>query len=152
MSALTLLLLPHSSQLENCSVTWRPALYFAVDTGGRVAAFDSVYNTEFQFLLWPRQQVITVTNSEHDGVSQAIIREFVEHELPLIERTLAEVQAGKILSQSEVEMLTHNLEKAKDWHRVSWEVPKSRELLAKVIHSYSEIASLALENEAKGGR
>ncbi|WP_116368328.1 hypothetical protein [Parahaliea mediterranea] len=86
-------------------------------------------------------------NQQNPGISQAILQEFVDNELPLIQRALAEVKAGNTLSAGEVEVLYQHLDKIRHWYDVSWEIPQYKDLLARVIESYDEIAALALRNE-----
>ncbi|GAB3282539.1 hypothetical protein [Parahaliea aestuarii] len=92
-----------------------------------------------------------MNDQQHNGISQAVLQEFVDKELPLIQRALIEVKAGGTLSSGEVEVLYQHLDMVRDWYDVSWEMPEYKDLLAKVIASYDEIAHLALRNEARKG-
>lgn len=88
-----------------------------------------------------------MTDKDRNGISLAILHEFLENDLPVMQRAMSELKAGKTLSEGEVEVLLQQLELVRDWYAVSWEIPKYKELLAKAIESYEEIARLALLNE-----
>jgi len=90
-----------------------------------------------------------MTEKQRSGISLAILHEFLENDLPVMQRAMAELKAGKTLSAGEVEVLYQQLELVRDWYAVSWEIPEYKELLAKAIESYDEIARLALINEAQ---
>ncbi len=92
-----------------------------------------------------------MNDKDHAGVAQAIITEFVEHELPLLERTIREVEAGQRLSDGEIEMLGVRLQQIREWYSVAYEFPKYKHVLAQAIETIDKITTLALENERETG-
>lgn len=86
-------------------------------------------------------------SGDRQGVSQALIHDFVHRDLPLIERTLEEVKAGETLSWGEVEAMSEQIDQVKSWYSVAGELPEYRSLLARIIETYDQIATLALKNE-----
>ena len=86
---------------------------------------------------------------EHEGISQALIEQFVHHRLPMIVQMRDEVEAGKKLSDGEIEWLGRMLERAHNFRKVAYEFPEYQHLIAQVIDTYEEITELALKNEGQ---
>ncbi|MFV8816745.1 hypothetical protein [Haliea sp. E17] len=87
-----------------------------------------------------------MNGKDHAGVSQAILTEFVEHELPLLERTHREVEAGQVLSPGEIEMLGVRLGELQEWYSVAYQFPEHKHLLAQAIEMIDQITTRAVEN------
>ena len=88
-----------------------------------------------------------MTQDNHDGVSQVMIERFVKYRLPVILQMLEEVDAGKKLSDGEIEVLTRALANADMIMKYAHLYPEFQHLFAQVINAYERITELALENE-----
>lgn len=88
-----------------------------------------------------------MNETDNDGISQAFIEDFVKHQLPLIIRTRDEVEAGKRLSDGEIDVLAEQLARARNFSEVAFVAPEYQPLIAQAIATYEEITELALRNE-----
>ena len=86
---------------------------------------------------------------DREGVSQVMIEQFVERRLPLILQMREEVEAGKKLSDGEIEILGRILDKADLIMKYAHMYPELKPLIARVIDSYEEITDLAVQNETR---
>ena len=87
------------------------------------------------------------SEEDHEGVSQVMIEQFVERRLPIILQMREEVEAGKTLSDGEIEILGRILDKADLIMKYAHMYPEFKPLIARVINTYEEITELALRNE-----
>jgi hypothetical protein len=83
------------------------------------------------------------------GVSQVVIEQFVEDRLPALLEIKAQVDAGKALTDNELEVMTRIVEDSEGFNRFVYEFPEYKVLVAKLIDLYEEISDKALENEQR---
>ncbi len=86
-------------------------------------------------------------NREHLAVSQVLIYQFVNHRLPLILEIRDHVLAGKKLTDSELDIMTRIVERARDFGTTATGFPDFQPLIAKTFELYEEITEKALDNE-----
>ena len=84
---------------------------------------------------------------EHDGISQVLIKQFVDYRLPALMKMKEEVHEGKTLSDGEIELLNRILNRAEEFGRVVHEFPEHQDLVARIIDLFNEITELGLQNE-----
>lgn len=88
-----------------------------------------------------------MTDEEHDGVSEAIIEQFVKRRLPEILEMREDVRSGKRQSDGEIEVLSRLIERAENFRHFAFEFPGYQTLIGEAIDAYEEITELALRNE-----
>ena len=89
---------------------------------------------------------------DHDldqkGVSQVIIERFVKYRLPMLLQIKEDVDAGRKLTDGDLEIMTRVVNRAHQINRFAHTYPENQELVARVISLVGEITAGALENEA----
>ncbi|MDZ7782142.1 MAG: hypothetical protein U5K56_04060 [Halioglobus sp.] len=83
------------------------------------------------------------------GVVEAVIAQWTNHDLPLLLQIKDEMDAGRELTEGEMELLGPLLERAQDMNRLAHLDDKSKELVAKIIDLIQEITDQAVTNENK---
>lgn len=84
--------------------------------------------------------------TDEEGVSQAVVEQFVHHQLPFLLKVKVEMDAGKILSDAELELLTRAVERAHNINTFVYLHPELKELVARVIDLVHDITGGALRN------
>jgi len=84
-----------------------------------------------------------------EGVAEAVIAQWTNHDLPLLLQIKEEMDAGRELTEGEMELLGPLLERARDMTRRAHLDDKSKELAAKIIDLIQDITDRAVKNEAK---
>jgi len=84
-----------------------------------------------------------------EGVAEAVIAQWTKHDLPLLLQIKEEMDAGRELTEGEIELLGPLLERARDMSRLAHLDEKSKELVAKIIDLIQEIIDQAVQNENK---
>ncbi len=85
--------------------------------------------------------------NREDGVSQAVIEDFVEHLLPRLMEIKAKVEAGEKLSEGDIEILDQAIDRPKKLGEFLEEHEQYKPLMAQVLNLYEEITEKALQNE-----
>ncbi len=91
-----------------------------------------------------------MSDEEHEGVEQVMLQRFVETTLPVVMEIKANADAGKKLTEGELEIMERLIERAKAFGPITYEFPELQSLIAKIIDLYDQIAEEALDNEQKG--
>jgi hypothetical protein len=85
------------------------------------------------------------------GIAQVMLERLNKQRLPWLLELKAQVEAGGLLKNDDLEKLERVLEEARrNEHEVQLvldEFPQLKDLVARVIHLYSSITGKALENE-----
>lgn len=82
-----------------------------------------------------------------EGVAEAVIAQWTNHDLPLLLQIKEEMDAGRELTEGEMELLGPLLERARDMSRLAHLDDKSKELVAKIIDLIQDITDRAVANE-----
>lgn len=88
---------------------------------------------------------------DEDGVSLVIIERFVKYRLPMLLQIKEEMEAGKKLTDGELEIMTRVVNRAHQINRFAHTYPENKELVAKVISLVGEITDKAQKNESDDG-
>ncbi len=91
-----------------------------------------------------------MSDEEHEGVEQVMLQRFVETTLPVVMEIKANADAGKKLTEGELEIMERLIERAKSFGPITYEFPELQSLIAKIIDLYDQIAEEALDNEQNG--
>lgn len=81
-----------------------------------------------------------------DGVSQVYVERFVHHQLPFLLRVKTEMDAGRILSDGELELMTRAIEQVHDINAFVYMHPELKALVARLIDLLHDITAEALRN------
>jgi hypothetical protein len=81
-----------------------------------------------------------------EGVSQVYVESFVHYQLPFLLRVKSEMDAGRQLSDGELEMMTRAIEHAHDINAFVFLHPELKTLVARVIDLLHDITGEALRN------
>jgi hypothetical protein len=90
-----------------------------------------------------------MSDEEHEGVEQVMLQRFVETTLPVVMEIKANADAGKKLTEGELEIMERLIERAKAFGPITYEFPELQSLIAKIIDLYDQIAEEALDNEQR---
>ena len=90
-----------------------------------------------------------MSGEEHEGVEQVMLQRFVETTLPVVMEIKANADAGKKLTEGELEIMERLVERAKSFGPITYEFPELQSLIAKIIDLYDQIAEEALDNEQR---
>jgi len=90
--------------------------------------------------------------TDEKGVSQVVLEQFVHHQLPFLLKVKVEMDAGKILSDAELELLTRAVERAHNINAFVYLHPELKELVARVIDLVHDITGEALHNATDSPR
>ncbi len=90
-----------------------------------------------------------MSDEEHEGVEQVMLQRFVETTLPVVMEIKANADAGKKLTEGELEIMERLVERAKSFGPITYEFPELQSLIAKIIDLYDQIAEEALDNEQR---
>ena len=97
---------------------------------------------------WPHD-----VHRDHDmddaGTSQVVLQRFMKKQLPLLLKMKEEVDAGKDLSDGEMELLDRMLHRADKLNRFVYEHPEYRDLVGKIISLIDDITDEAVDNETE---
>ncbi len=88
-----------------------------------------------------------MNDQEHEGVEEAVLEQFVEHTLPIVMEIKEHVDAGKALTEGELEIMDRLIHRAHNFGPIAYEFPELQSLIAKIIDLYEEITEEALDNE-----
>ncbi|MEZ5502224.1 MAG: hypothetical protein R3E50_06045 [Halioglobus sp.] len=83
---------------------------------------------------------------DEEGVSQVFVERFVHDQLPFLLKVKAEMDAGKVLTDGELELMTRTVELAHNINAFVYMHPQLKELVAKVIDILHDITGEALRN------
>lgn len=87
---------------------------------------------------------------DEEGVSQVAIEQFVHYRLPFLLKVKEEMDAGKVLTDGELELMSRIVERAHNVNRFVYEHPELKDLVARIIDLVHDITGEALRN-ATGG-
>jgi hypothetical protein len=83
---------------------------------------------------------------DEEAVSQAVVEQFVQHQLPFLLKVKEEMDAGKVLTDGELELMMRLVARARNFNEFVYLHPELKELVAKVIDLVHEITGEALRN------
>lgn len=83
---------------------------------------------------------------DDDGVSQVYVERFVHYQLPFLLRVKSEMDAGRLLSDGELELMTRAIDQAHDINTLVYSHPELKALVARVIDLLHQITGEALRN------
>ncbi len=86
-------------------------------------------------------------DAEHDGTFQAMVENFVEWRLPTLVDIRDRVDAGELLTDGDIEILSRVIDQAHDFGHAAHEFPEAKPLISKVIELYEHITERGLQNE-----
>jgi hypothetical protein len=81
-----------------------------------------------------------------EGVSQVYVESFVHYQLPFLLRVKSEMDAGRILSDGELELMTRAIAQAHDINAFVFLHPELKTLVGRVIDLLHDITAEALRN------
>ncbi|MAT93071.1 MAG: hypothetical protein CME59_10765 [Halioglobus sp.] len=84
---------------------------------------------------------------DEEGVSVAVVEQFVHRRLPFLLKVKEEMDNGKVLSEGELELLTQIVGRAHNVNTLVYQHPELKELVAKMIDLVHDITGEALDNE-----
>ena len=87
--------------------------------------------------------------TEKKAVEQLLVEEFVKYRLPEIMKIKQSVDAGNPLTGAELYRMEYIIEKADSFREFIHYYPEYEEIVGKIISTYHEITTIALENESK---
>lgn len=88
-------------------------------------------------------------DTDEVGVAEALIEQWTQHDLPLLLQIKDEMDAGRELTEGELELLGPLMQRAQDMSTLAHLDDSSKELVAKIIDLIQDITTMALENENK---
>ncbi len=83
---------------------------------------------------------------DETGVSEVIVEQFVRWRLPQLQEMKADVDAGKLLNDGEIELLSRIVKRANNFEHILYEYPELKTLVAKVFNLVDEITDKAVAN------
>ncbi len=89
----------------------------------------------------------TISDEDHEGTYQVLVERFVERRLPTLMDIRARVDAGELLTEGDIEIMSRVIDRAGEFGRTVHEFPEAKPLIAKIIDLYEHITERALENE-----
>ncbi len=92
-----------------------------------------------------------LSEDDHDGTYQVMVERFVERRLPTLMDIHARVEAGELLGDGDIEIMSRVIDQAHDFGKAAHEFPEAKPLIAKLIDLYEEITERALQNEESAG-
>jgi hypothetical protein len=87
---------------------------------------------------------------DEEGVSLVVVEQFVHHRLPFLQQVKGEMDAGKTLTDGELELMTRIVTLAHDVNKLAFLHPNLQELIARIIDLVHDITGEALQNETNG--
>ena len=89
----------------------------------------------------------SISDEDHDGTYQVMVEQFVERRLPTLLDIRDRVDAGELLSEGDIEILSRVIDQAHNFGKMVNEFPEAKPLIAKVIDLYEHITERGLQNE-----
>ena len=91
------------------------------------------------------------SDDSHEGTYQVLVERFVERRLPTLVDIRDRVEAGELLSEGDIEILSRVIDQAQNFAATAHEFPEAKPLIARVIDLYEQITERALQNEEQAG-
>lgn len=102
---------------------------------------------EEQEEAWQPPELHRDQHLDETGISQVVITRFLKTQLPLLLKVKEEMDAGKTLTEGELELLERMLQKPERLNHFIYEHSEYRELLGKIAKLLDDIAGEAVDNE-----
>jgi hypothetical protein len=83
---------------------------------------------------------------DEEGVSQVYVERFVHYQLPFLLRVKSEMDAGRMLSDGDLELMTRTIKQAHDINAFVYMHPELKALVARLIDLLHDITGEALRN------
>jgi len=103
---------------------------------------DSKQQDEFEVPEFHRDEAL-----DEEGVSMAVVEQFVNHRLPFLIRVKDEMDQGKVLTEGELQLMTRTVERLQNVKTLVYQHPELKELVAKMIDLLHDITGEAVDNE-----
>ncbi len=86
-------------------------------------------------------------NLDKDGIAQVTLQEYVKHQLPWLLQIKEEMDAGRRMTNGELELMDAILKDAEQASKLVHANPEYEEVVAKVLALLGDITTRGLQNE-----